>query len=109
VVVDSQQLDQRAEIQLDRLILLDAMTKTEMGKAFLTWLCLDLCGWGRSSQTSEQSAAHDIWLSVRRYVPLQALAEIEYSRLAKDHVDLRTLLEEKPLATTKDFDEWTQQ
>ncbi len=103
------QLDERSDFQLDRLIMFEALCKTELGKSFLKWLAVDLCGWGRSATSSEASALHDLWIVMRRYVPLQALAEIELGHLAKEHQALRALLDESPIITTKVEDEWTQQ
>lgn len=99
------ELDERAEMQLDRLILVESMCRTEMGKTFLKWLCLDLIGWGKSATTSDQSRLHDLWIVIRRYVPVQVLGEIEFANLVKEPQDLRKLLDTKPLITETESDQ----
>lgn len=98
-------LDTRAEQQLDRLILIQSLCAMDVGKSFLKWLAIDLCSWGQSASSSEQAALQDLWIIIRKYVPISVLGEIEHGHMVKNFQQLQSLLEEKPLISETEIDQ----
>ncbi|SRR5579875_2962619 len=80
-----------SEQQIERTILMEAVAQSDAGLAFLQWLC-QLCGWSRSTASDIESARRDIWIAVRRYIPVEALVRIEYEDLKREQQLTRELL-----------------
>ena len=89
------QLDEISSDELDKAILMGAITATGMGIVFLQWLCKK-CHWNRSIISNEQSAQRDIWLEFRRHITPEKLALIEYQELKDDQERLKAILEVAP-------------
>lgn len=84
-------LDAITEQSLDKMLLLKAVTDTEAGIELMRWL-YQLTGFGRSSLSSEDAARRDIWLTLRNYLPVERLTEIEHHELREAQQQLRELL-----------------
>ena len=57
----------------------------------MRWLCR-LTGFGQSSNSLEDAARRDIWLTIRQYMPVERLPEIEHHDLREAQKQLRELL-----------------
>lgn len=85
------QLDSLSEAHLDRMLVLKAVTDSEAGIELMRWLC-KLTGFGQSSNSLEDAARRDVWLTLRQYMPVERLAEIEHHELREAQLQLRELL-----------------
>lgn len=81
--------------EIEKGILMQAMCQWELGINFLRWLCR-ICKWESSMMSTEDAAIRDIWLHMRQYVPVEALAKIESEAIKAQQELYRTLFELTP-------------
>lgn len=84
-------LPEISQQQIEKAILMEAVASTDAGISFLRWLC-EISGWSRSTNSVEESARRDIWISIRRFVPIEKLTQIEYEDLKRSQQLTRELL-----------------
>jgi hypothetical protein len=77
---------------LDRLLIMEALTQSEAGINFLQWL-VRICGFNKPSMCMEDAARRDVWLTIRTYVPLEKLAEIEHHDVLMNQRSLRQTIQ----------------
>lgn len=80
---------------LQKSNILSAVTRTEAGVAFLQWL-VRLTGFNKPSMSMEDAARRDVWLSVRRFIDIQKLSEIEHFDIRCEQELVRKLLQDVP-------------
>ena len=72
-----------------------AITNTEPGIAFLQWL-VRMSGFNRPIMSLEDASRRDIWLTIRPYVPIEKLSEIEHADLRDQQKTLQEIYEAMP-------------
>lgn len=87
-----QQLDPLDEQYIERLHLMAAMTDSEAGISFLQWLCR-LSGFNKPIMSLEDASRRDIWLTIRPFVPVEKLGEIEHHDLREQQQMLRGIMD----------------
>lgn len=92
--------------EIDKATLLKALTHHPVGISFLQWLTR-LTGANRPTMSMEDAARRDIWLTIRQYIPIEKLAEIEFQELIERQEHIRELLEQTaiPEQQSKDQEE----
>ena len=80
------------ENYLDRRNLCNELTKHEAGIAFMQWL-VRLTGFNKPIMSLEDASRRDVWLSIRRYIDVSKLGEIEYKDLRDEQLQERLLME----------------
>lgn len=71
--------------------MLKAVSETPAGIELLRWIC-QLSGFNRSSCSLEEAARRDIWLTLRQFMPVERLSEVEHHELRETQQQLRELL-----------------
>lgn len=77
---------------IDKAHIMAAVAKTEAGVAFLQWLCT-ITGFNRPIMAMEDACRRDVWLTIRRFIPHEKLAEIEHRELREQQQLVREMLE----------------
>ncbi|MDE1971102.1 MAG: hypothetical protein KGI50_06045 [Patescibacteria group bacterium] len=77
--------------EIEKALIIEAIAKSEVGISFLRLLC-KWTGWSRSTCTNEESARRDLWIVIRKYVPVETLPQIEYEDLKQQQKQIRELL-----------------
>jgi hypothetical protein len=86
-----QQSDQ-ANQYVERINMLGVVAGTEAGIGFLQWLCR-ITGFNRPIMSLEDASRRDIWLTLRQYIPVEKLSEIEHFDLRKEQKMQREMME----------------
>lgn len=84
--------------QIEKAVLMEALANSDMGLYFLQWLC-KLTGWERSTMSNEDSAKRDIWINIRKHIPVEKLALIEHEGVRVEQQLIRDLLRTEPVFT----------
>ncbi len=75
--------------------ILQAIVQHEAGIALLRWL-VNITSANRPIMSLEDAARRDVWLTIRRFVPVERLAEIEHHDLRLEQQSIRQMVEEVP-------------
>ena len=89
-------MDQQAQLDekwLEKIHVMEAVVGTEAGVSFLQWLCR-LTGFNKSIMSLEDASRRDIWLTVRQFIDVKKLSEIEHVDLRQQQEMAREMLEE---------------
>jgi len=104
--MQGQVIQQRSDIanaQIEKSILMEAMVSNDAGVLFLQWLC-SITNWNKPLMCNEDAARRDIWLVIRRHIPVEKLALIEYEDLRNEQQLVKELLRPEILPETGDQD-----
>lgn len=77
---------------VEKANLMEKLVQQPAGVSFLKWLCR-LSGFNRPCMNMEDATRRDMWLTVRRFVPIERLSEIEHEELREHQKSLREMLE----------------
>lgn len=79
------QQDKVDEAYLGTLLMMEALTQADFGITFLQWL-YRLTGFEKPIMCMEDACRRDLWLSVRRFIPIEKLGEIEHFSLKERQI-----------------------
>lgn len=77
---------------LERLNLMTVLAGTEAGITFLRWLTR-ITGFNKSIMSLEDAARRDVWLTIRQYVPVEKLSDIEHFELREQQEMVHAMME----------------
>lgn len=86
---------------LDKMYMVRAISETETGVAFLQWLC-KMTGFNRPTMNMEEAVRRDVWMTIRRYVPVDKLTLIEHADLRREQQLLNEMLQAMKQAQAED-------
>lgn len=90
--------DEIAKLEIDRQAMMSKLCASDAGIEILRWL-VRITGFNRPTMNMEDAVRRDMWLRIRRYVPVEKLSEIEHHDLRSEQIRrdmlLAELLEEK--------------
>ena len=84
-----QQLPDVSQSSIEKYTMMEALCRTDVGISFLQYLCR-ISGHNNPIMTLEDASRRDIWLTVRRYIPVEKLSLIEHEQL---HAEQQRTLE----------------
>lgn len=80
---------------LERCNMMEALVQTPAGVAFLQWL-VRVSGFNKPSMSMEDAARRDVYLTIRPFIPVEKLSEIEHLDIRLQQQQTRQLLEQLP-------------
>jgi hypothetical protein len=72
--------------------MMQEVTGTDAGITLLRWIH-HLTGFARPSMNMEEAVRRDIWLTLRRFIPVDKLAQIEYADLQNVQEQVHLLMQ----------------
>lgn len=87
-MADYQLLD---EPYLEKLFVMEAITSSDAGITLLRWIC-DISGFNKTCMSMEDAVRRDLWLTLRQYIDVSKLAQIEHHELANAQMAVRAQL-----------------
>lgn len=90
--MDQMQPSSLDEDFLNKTALMASMVQNQAGISFLQWLCR-LSGFNKSIMSLEDASRRDLWLTLRQFIPVEKLSEIEHHDLKQQQATLHKMME----------------